>query len=457
MTILAEAGRRSTASPWRVIAPHAGLMYSGPVAAHAYRQLAGRDIDVAVLVGPSHFVGFEGVALYERGAFETPFGPVAIDEDCAAAVAARSRLVVPHPAAHAREHSLEMQLPFLRRVLPDVRIVPLVMGFQRRETAFALADAIAGAIDRRRAVLIASTDLSHYQSAATAAKLDARVIDRVRGFDAEGLMSLLEAFPEHACGGGPTVSVMRAAQLAGRDRGASAEIRRLGRCLRRQGCGGRLSRGRVGHVSRHLQTPMPPLDNDARTALLHLARLAIARAVGADFHANPQSPIFNPQSPIPTPQSPIPSPQSLVQGYARAGAFVTLRIGGDLRGCIGYPHAELPLVEVVQRCAVSAAIADPRFPALQAAEFGDVSLEISVLGPLEPVGDISEVTAGRHGLVVEHEGRRGLLLPQVATEWGWDAEEFASQTCVKAGLPRDAWRNGAQLYKFEAEVFGESP
>ena len=202
---------------------------------------------------------------------------------------------------------------------------------------------------------------------------------------------------------------------------------------------------------------MPPLDNDARTALLRLARLAISRAVGADFHANPQSPIFNPQSPIPTPQSPIPSPQSLVQGYARAGAFVTLRIGGDLRGCIGYPHAELPLVEVVQRCAVSAAIADPRFPALQAAEFGDVSLEISVLGPLEPVGDISEVTAGRHGLVVEHEGRRGLLLPQVATEWGWDAEEFASQTCVKAGLPRDAWRNGAQLYKFEAEVFGESP
>ena len=212
---LGEAGEPLDGEPLAVIAPHAGLMYSGAVAAHAYRQLVGRDIDVAVLVGPSHFVGFEGVALYERGAFETPFGPVAIDEDCAAAVAAGSRFVAPHPAAHAREHSLEMQLPFLRRVLPDVRIVPLVMGFQRRETAFALADAIAGAIDRRRTVLIASTDLSHYQSAATAAKLDARVIDRVRDFDAEGLMSLLEGFPEHACGGGPTVSVMRAAQLVG--------------------------------------------------------------------------------------------------------------------------------------------------------------------------------------------------------------------------------------------------
>ena len=201
---------------------------------------------------------------------------------------------------------------------------------------------------------------------------------------------------------------------------------------------------------------MPPLDNDARAALLQLARIAISRAIGA-VDANPQSPIFNRQSPIATPQSPIPSPQSLVQGFARAGAFVTLRIGGDLRGCIGYPHAELPLVEVVQRCAVSAAIADPRFPALQAGELGDVSLEISVLGPLEPVDDISAVTVGRHGLVVEYEGRRGLLLPQVATEWTWNAEEFASQTCVKAGLPGDAWRKGAQLYKFEAEVFAESP
>ena len=188
---------------------------------------------------------------------------------------------------------------------------------------------------------------------------------------------------------------------------------------------------------------MPPLDNDARTALLQLARMAISHAIGADFH--------------PSPQSLIPSPRSVVSGNVRAGVFVTLRIGQDLRGCIGYPHTELPLFEAVQRCAVSAAIADPRFPSLQAGELGAVNLEISVLGPLEPVGDIAEVVVGRHGLVVEYEGRRGLLLPQVATEWAWNAEEFAAQTCVKAGLSSDAWRHGARLYKFEAEVFGESP
>ncbi len=201
--------------PIAIVAPHAGLMYSGPIAAYAYNLLRGRPLDVAVIVGPSHFVGFEGVAVYERGAFETPFGNVPVAEDCALAVKAASRHVKPHPIAHGREHSLEMQLPFLKRVLPDISIVPLVMGHQRRETAADLGEAIAAAVSGRRAVLVASTDLSHYQNASVAAKLDDQVIQQVRRFDPEGLMALLEAFPQHACGGGPTVSVMHAAKRLG--------------------------------------------------------------------------------------------------------------------------------------------------------------------------------------------------------------------------------------------------
>ncbi len=212
---LDAAGEPPQGEAIAIIAPHAGLMYSGPIAGHAYNVLRGRDIEVAVLVGPSHYVGFEGVAIYERGGFDTPFGPVPIAEHCASAIAMASRFVAPHPTAHVREHSVEMQLPFLKRVLPGTPIVPLVMGHQRRETANALGDAIATAVKGRRAILIASTDLSHYQNAATAAKLDSRVIGQVQRFDAEGLMSLLETFPEHACGGGPTVSVMRAAKLLG--------------------------------------------------------------------------------------------------------------------------------------------------------------------------------------------------------------------------------------------------
>jgi AmmeMemoRadiSam system protein B len=212
---LAAAGEGPAGEAVALIAPHAGLMYSGPIAGHAYNLLRGRDVDTVVLVGPSHYVGFEGVALYERGAFETPFGPVPIAEHCAAAVAMASREIGPHPSAHVREHSLEMQLPFLKRVLPDASIVPLVMGHQRRETAYLLGDAIAAAVKGRKAVLVASTDLSHYQNAVAASRLDSRVIGQVQRFDPDGLMSLLETFPEHACGGGPTVSVMRAAKLLG--------------------------------------------------------------------------------------------------------------------------------------------------------------------------------------------------------------------------------------------------
>jgi AmmeMemoRadiSam system protein B len=198
-----------------IIAPHAGLHYSGPVAAYAYKLLLGRQYDVAVLVGPSHYVGFDGVAIYEHGAFETPFGLVPIAEACAAAIAMAGRSVRHHPTAHVREHSLEMQLPFLQRVLPDTPIVPLVMGYQTRETILNLAKNLTAGLTGRKALLVASTDLSHYHDADTAARLDGEVIKHVRAFDAEGFLKALEAFPHHACGGGPTVSVMMAARALG--------------------------------------------------------------------------------------------------------------------------------------------------------------------------------------------------------------------------------------------------
>lgn len=139
----------------------------------------------------------------------------------------------------------------------------------------------------------------------------------------------------------------------------------------------------------------------------------------------------------------------------RAGAFVTLTVGGDLRGCIGYPRGDRRLPDVVAECAVAAAMEDPRFPPLTPEELEGAEVEISVLGPVEPVADTTEIEVGRHGLIVEQGMWRGLLLPQVATEHGWDRETFLSHTCLKAGLPSGAWRSGARIFKFEAEVFSE--
>ena len=137
------------------------------------------------------------------------------------------------------------------------------------------------------------------------------------------------------------------------------------------------------------------------------------------------------------------------------GAFVTLRLRGDLRGCIGYPDADQQLAEVVCRCAVSAAFEDPRFPPVSRLELPLIDLEISALGPIEPLRAHGDLVIGRHGLVIRDGYRRGLLLPQVAIEWGFTPDQFFAQVCAKAGLPPDAWKRQAELFIFEAEVFSE--
>lgn len=138
-----------------------------------------------------------------------------------------------------------------------------------------------------------------------------------------------------------------------------------------------------------------------------------------------------------------------------AGAFVTLHKRGRLRGCIGQIEARDPLWKTVASTAVSSALHDYRFDPLQPEEVAEVELQVSVLTPPQRVEDLSTIEVGRHGLIVEQSGQRGLLLPQVATEWGWDREQFLSHTCEKAGLPPDAWRRGATVYAFTAEVFEE--
>lgn len=202
-----------------IIAPHAGIMFSGPIAAYSYKAAAAHEYDVAVLVGPSHFAHFDGIALFPQGEFATPFGGAAIDDEAARSLS-QAGIIKPFPAPHAREHSLEMQLPFLKRLLPNVRIVPLLMGDQNRRTIEALAEALTTAA-LPRTLLVASTDLSHYFDATAAAKLDGAVIERVEQFDAEGLLDLFESYPASergrnvGCGIGPALSVMLAARARG--------------------------------------------------------------------------------------------------------------------------------------------------------------------------------------------------------------------------------------------------
>jgi AmmeMemoRadiSam system protein A len=172
---------------------------------------------------------------------------------------------------------------------------------------------------------------------------------------------------------------------------------------------------------------------DERPALLALARRALTSAVR---------------------RLPPPAAAGHVVFDQPAGAFVTLTSAGDLRGCIGQVEPQR-LGDVVVHCAGAAALEDPRFPPVTEEELPRLQIELSVLGPLTLLLDPARLELGRHGLVAVSGGQRGLLLPQVAPEWGWTADEFLRQTCRKAGLPADAWRQGAQIFTFEAEIFGE--
>jgi hypothetical protein len=139
-----------------------------------------------------------------------------------------------------------------------------------------------------------------------------------------------------------------------------------------------------------------------------------------------------------------------------AGVFVSFHCSGDLRGCIGHPEGDQPLATVVPTCAVAAATEDPRFERITPEELDACVIEVSVLGPITPVADPAEIIVGRHGLIAEQGWHRGLLLPQVAVEHRWDRETFLARTCGKAGLPPDAWKRGARILKFEAEVFDDA-
>lgn len=225
-SLVAEVDRYLAAAPPAVlhgrlvalISPHAGLRYSGPVAAHAYALLRGRRDLTVVLVGPSHRAAFEGVSVYARGAFATPLGEIPIDEPIAEALLGEDDALLDEPSPHRDEHSLEMQLPFLQHLVPGLRLVPLLMGSQSRGEVAALAGALTRALSGRDALLVASSDLSHYHPARVANELDAKVVGDVQRFDPEGLMDRLESFHGHACGGGPMVAVLEAARARGADR-----------------------------------------------------------------------------------------------------------------------------------------------------------------------------------------------------------------------------------------------
>ena len=427
-----------------LVAPHAGYPYSGAVAAHAYALLKGRTVKRVVVIAPSHYRAFPYTAVFDGDAYETPLGKVPVDKEFARKLARAS----PHiklssdghvPTAEGAEHALEVQLPFLQRVLGQFELVPVIMGEQsyeeNRALGVALAKLIRGTTDT---LIVASSDLSHYHPYAAAVALDHKVLNGVQEWDYLTLSDNFEMRTWEACGGGPIVAAMIAAERLGATRAAILKYANSGDVT------GDKTRV-VGYSAMALlvdgdkgseATREFSLTPEEQRQLLEIARKSAESVVKDDKLYEP----------------PTNLPASLMQDR---GAFVTIKENGELRGCIGYTAAVESLAKTVRDVAAHAALRDPRFHPVKAGELPKLKYEVSVLSPLRRVSDVSQIRVGSHGLMIAKGSVRGLLLPQVAKEFGWDRSAFLEQTAAKAGLPSDAWRDpDADLFMFTAVVFG---
>jgi AmmeMemoRadiSam system protein B/AmmeMemoRadiSam system protein A len=424
-----------------LISPHAGYIYSGQVAAHAYKLLEGKEYDIVVIVAPSHRAYFKGASVYPKGGYRTPLGIVPVAEEITEALMKKSPLIDFIPQAHAQEHSLEIQLPFLQVVLKDFRLVPIVMGQQDLPMCKELSAAIADVIKGKNALVIASTDLSHFHTYDEAVALDQQFVQHVGAFDSEGLNKALRGGQCEACGGGPVVAVMLAAQALGADKSEVLNYANSGDVT------GDHSRV-VGYMAAALYRNTEP--QKAHTKEKVGIDLGLSDEEKKTLHEIAHTVIWNKASGKEVPKFQVKSEKL----NELRGAFVTITKKGSLRGCIGHIKGVKPLYKSVEEMAAAAAFQDPRFPPVTKKELKDLDIEISVLTPFEQITDVSKIEVGKHGLYIERGFYSGLLLPQVATEYGWDRDTFLEHTCRKAGLPPDAWKEkDIKIYIFSADIF----
>jgi len=438
-----------------LVCPHAGYSYSGPVAATAYRLLAGHRYDTVIVLGPSHYAYIENASVSGAAFFRTPLGDVRIDTDKAKKLTQLSPFMLetatavqrpdwwrqascpaPAPAAdtaHTWEHSVEVQVPFLQKTLENFSLLPVVFGEVDPEKA---AAALTQVLDENT-LLVASSDLSHYDRYANAQRRDRRCIEAICGLQAEKIA------PDDACGAVPIRTLIYVA----RAKGWKAKL------LDNRNSGdtsGDKSRGVVGYAAIAFYAPSPasatqPVYNlDDRRFLLNLARKAVREAAASgrvpEIDSSALAPRFT----------------------TKSGCFVTLTKDGDLRGCIGNIAAQKPLVSGIIDNARAAAIHDTRFHRVSAAVVDQLEIEISVLTeplPLSfssPADLLTKLQPGRDGVVLQIGQRAATYLPQVWAQLP-DKVEFLDTLAEKAGCARSAWRSPeAKVSVYRVESFKES-
>ena len=431
-----------------VLSPHAGYPYSGVVSASAFTQLdAFQKYETIFLLGTSHRKVYNGASVFAGDAYATPLGNVPINKEVVKTLMSSSELFQFHKEAHAKEHSLEVLLPFLQYKLhKPFKIVPILVGARDYRELEKMAELLQPYLHDGN-LFVLSTDFSHYPKYEDAVNVDTRVGEAVVSGKVHKLLNVLnetgsmgiEELHTSMCGWPSVITFLYMVQQRTDIEVIPVQYRNSGDAT------GDQSRVVGYHAMAFVQKREDTmksqesfhLSDEDKKALLALARETLANYLATGEYQKADEKQLS---------------DALTQ---EAGAFVTLHMNGALRGCIGQFPRATPLYEVVQKMAVAAAVKDSRFPEVEEEELDDMHIEISVLTPMEKVTDPQEIELGKHGIYIRKGPASGTFLPQVATETGWTKEEFLGHCAKdKAGIGWEGWQD-ADLYRYEALVFGE--
>jgi hypothetical protein len=450
-TYLDNAKSESIGKIIALISPHAGYKYCGQVMGYAYNQIKGMEIDTVVLVGSSHNYAFSGVAVYDSGVFRNPLGDVEIDSDLAKELIAQNPAIKSDPRPHISEHSLENQIPFLQRTLKNYKILLILIQDSSKQNCDILTSALANVLKNKRILLVASTDMTHYPVYDEAVKADKYTISALETMNSSLMRKRLDDYMKRGinnlhcmlCGDGPVYVVMETAKRLGADSVKVLKYANSGDIpdgLKNRVVGYMAVAFFKSDKSEQKETSISmdgALNKEQQETLLKLARNAIELYLRTGERIKFET-----------------DDQRL---KVKQGAFVTLHKQGDLRGCIGHIIPIEALCDTVIDMAIASATEDPRFRRVTIDEMKDIDIEISVLSIPRKVKNADEIEMGKHGVIVSRGMRKGVFLPQVATETGWDKVTFLEHLCRdKAGLSKDAWKDpDTTIEVFTAQLFEE--
>ena len=453
---LSEAIPASVENPLAIIAPHAGYIFSGQICADAYSQVRNHAYDTVVILGTNHTSPhFDKVSIYSGDGFKTPLGIAPVDKEVISALMRASKDCLLDTTVHDKEHSVEVQVPFVQVLFPQAKIVPIVIGKPDISLCQRFGESLAGVLTGRRALIVASSDLSHYPSYADAVKVDAETLQAITKMDPDALHKTLDSFfnrridnlHTEACGEAPILAAMSAAKSLGAQGAkiisyANSGDVSIGESQRVVGYGAVvLTKESQPSGSAKSDSGSSAANGGNITSSDKKALLAFARKTITWYLTSQTVP--------------------LARGFSAAvqqqqGVFVTLKKHNDLRGCIGRIIPDAPLNRLVGAMALQSAFNDNRFSPVSLSELKDIEIELSVLTPIKTVQRAEDIVIGRDGVILQKGGRSAVFLPQVAPEQGWNREQMLDHLAMKAGLSKNSWKEGAQFSVFQAIVFSEA-